>query len=96
MIFLDADDGALQRRFSETRRPHPLVAKSTTVLKSIQEERSQLETIQKLADLCIDTSKLNVHELRRIINGKFQDAKEENKILVNVKQLRIQKWRPLG
>ncbi len=84
LIFLDADDGALQRRFSETRRPHPLVAKSTTVLKSIQEERSQLETIQKLADLCIDTSKLNVHELRRIINGKFQDAKEENKILVNV------------
>jgi UPF0042 nucleotide-binding protein len=83
LIFLDADDKVLQRRFSETRRPHPLGAKST-VLKSIQEERDQLKPIQDLADLCIDTSKLNVHELRRIINGKFQDAKEENKILVYV------------
>lgn len=83
LIFLDADDEVLQRRFSETRRPHPLGAKST-VLKSIQEERAQLKPIQDLADLCIDTSKLNVHELRRIINGKFQDAREENKILVYV------------
>jgi RNase adapter protein RapZ len=83
LIFLDADDEVLQRRFSETRRPHPLGAKST-VLKSIQEERTQLKPIQDLADLCIDTSKLNVHELRRIINGKFQDAREENKILVYV------------
>ena len=83
LIFLDAADEVLQRRFSETRRPHPLGAKST-VLKSIQEERTQLKPIQDLADLCIDTSKLNVHELRRIINGKFQDAKEENKILVYV------------
>jgi RNase adapter protein RapZ len=83
LIFLDADDEVLQRRFSETRRPHPLGAKST-VLNSIQEERTQLKPIQDLADLCIDTSKLNVHELRRIINGKFQDAKEENKILVYV------------
>jgi UPF0042 nucleotide-binding protein len=83
LIFLDADDEVLQRRFSETRRPHPLGAKST-VLKSIEEERARLKPIQDLADLCIDTSKLNVHELRRIINGKFQDAKEENKILVYV------------
>jgi len=83
LIFLDADDKVLQRRFSETRRPHPLGAQST-VLKSIQDERAQLQPIQKLADLCIDTSKLNVHELRRIINGKFQDAREENKILVYV------------
>ncbi|HSU32342.1 MAG TPA: RNase adapter RapZ [Bryobacteraceae bacterium] len=83
LIFLDADDEVLQRRFSETRRPHPLGAKST-VLKSIEEERAKLRPIQDLADLCIDTSKLNVHELRRIINGKFQDAKEENKILVYV------------
>jgi RNase adapter protein RapZ len=83
LVFLDADDEVLQRRFSETRRPHPLGAKST-VLNSIQQERAQLKPIQDLADLCIDTSKLNVHELRRIINGKFQDAKEENKILVYV------------
>lgn len=83
LIFLDADDKVLQRRFSETRRPHPLGAKST-VLTSIQEERAKLKPIQDLADLCIDTSKLNVHELRRIINGKFQDAREENKILVYV------------
>lgn len=83
LLFLDADDGILQRRYSETRRPHPLGAEST-VLGSIKDEREQLAPIRELADLCIDTSKLNVHELRRLINGKFQGAQDAAKIAVHV------------
>jgi len=73
IVFLDADDEILRRRFSETRRPHPLGTEST-VVGSIHAEREQLAPIRSLADLYIDTSKLNVHELRRQITEKFQDA----------------------
>jgi RNase adapter protein RapZ len=83
LLFLDANDEVLQRRFSETRRPHPLGSEST-VLTSIRDERDQLTPIRELADLCIDTSKLNVHELRRLITGQFQDAQDAKKIVVYV------------
>lgn len=83
LLFLDAEDEVLQRRFSETRRPHPLGAAST-VLTSIRDEREQLAPIRALADLYINTSKLNIHELRRLINGKFHGTQESKKILVYV------------
>ncbi len=83
LLFLDAEDEVLQRRFSETRRPHPLGSEST-VLTSIRDERDQLAPIRALADLCIDTSKLNVHELRRLVANKFEDTQEAKKILVYV------------
>ena len=83
IVFLDADDEALQRRFSETRRPHPLGA-SSTVIGSIRDEREQLAPIRALADIYIDTSKLNVHELRRQITEKFQDAGDPANIVVYI------------
>lgn len=83
LVFLDADDAVLQRRFSETRRPHPLGTEST-VLRSISEEREVLTPIRRLAEICIDTSKLNVHELRRLISGKFQESQDASKIVVYV------------
>lgn len=83
LLFLDADDEVLQRRFSETRRPHPLGAEAT-VMSSLHDERRQLEPIRALADLYIDTSKLNVHDLRRLITGKFQDDQHAAKIVVYV------------
>lgn len=83
LIFLDADDEVLQRRYSETRRPHPLGAEST-VMKSLQEERAMLAKISNLADLHVDTSRLNVHELRRLLSGKFGDQHNSPKILVQV------------
>ena len=83
LLFLDADDEVLRRRFSETRRPHPLGAEST-VLSSLKDEREQLKPIRRLADLSIDTSKLNVHELRALISANFQDTQENNKIVVYV------------
>jgi RNase adapter protein RapZ len=83
LLFLDADDEALRRRFSETRRPHPLGA-AATVLSSLKDERAQLKPIRRLADLLIDTTKLNVHELRALISANFQGAHESNKIVVYV------------
>jgi UPF0042 nucleotide-binding protein len=83
LLFLDADDEVLRRRFSETRRPHPFGAEAT-VLSSLKDEREQLKPIRRLADLSIDTSKLNVHELRALISANFQDTQENNKIVVYV------------
>jgi RNase adapter protein RapZ len=83
LLFLDADDEVLRRRFSETRRPHPLGAEAT-VLSKLKDEREQLKPIRRLADLSIDTSKLNVHELRALISANFQNAQENDKIVVYV------------
>jgi RNase adapter protein RapZ len=65
LIFLEATDAALVRRFSETRRPHPL-ALDRPVVDGIREERALLAPIRALADETVDTSDLNVHELREI------------------------------
>ncbi len=70
LLFLDADDEALVRRYSETRRPHPLGG-SRSVLRSVRMERRQLAGIRAVADYVINTSELNVHELRRKIVETF-------------------------
>jgi UPF0042 nucleotide-binding protein len=69
IIFLEASDAALQRRFSETRRPHPLGERS--VLEAIKQERERLAPIRALADLVIDTSDHNVHTLREMLKRRF-------------------------
>jgi UPF0042 nucleotide-binding protein len=66
LMFLEASDAALLRRFSETRRPHPLAA-GRSVDEAIREERRRLVPMRRLADQILDTSALNVHELRRRI-----------------------------
>ena len=70
LVFLDADDSALIRRFSETRRPHPL-GTGQSVAASIRRERERLEPIRALAEPIINTSKFNVHELRETIHSTF-------------------------
>ncbi len=83
LIFLEAADDAIIRRFSETRRPHPL-GTSMSIEKSIAAERRQLAPIRALADLTINTSKFTVHELRDFMNEKFRGDREESKIMVYV------------
>ncbi len=83
LIFLEAADEALMRRFSETRRPHPL-GTGRSIEKSIKAERRQLAPIKALADLTINTSKFTVHELRDFINEKFGSDREESKIMIYV------------
>ena len=83
LLFLEADDQALMRRFSETRRPHPLSG-DQPIAESITRERDMLGPIRALADLCISTSKFNVHDLRDYIKEKFQSAQNEGKILIYI------------
>jgi RNase adapter protein RapZ len=82
VLFLEATDETLVRRFSETRRPHPL-GKSTPVKTSIAAERKRLQPIAALADDIIDTTKFNVHELRAHINERFRREEPAQHILVS-------------
>lgn len=70
LIFLEASDAALIRRYSETRRAHPL-ATNQPVREGIREERQALTAIRRLADLILDTSSLSVHELKEYIQEHF-------------------------
>ena len=82
VIFLEASDAVLVRRYSETRRPHPLGA-NTTVKASLAAERKHLRHIRDLSDLVIDTSKFNVHELRAHITELFHKKENGRNILVS-------------
>lgn len=75
VVFLEATDEALIRRFSETRRPHPL-GRTETVVLSIRAERKRLDPIRNVADILLDTTKFNVHELRAHINAEFERRDE--------------------
>src|SRR5580698_1357714 len=83
LVFLEADDDALIRRFSETRRPHPL-GTDQSVEASIRSERERLAPIRALADPIINTTQFNVHELRETIHGLFHGEKKSTGILVHV------------
>src|SRR5438445_5681822 len=82
VIFLEASEDALIRRFSETRRPHPL-GKSQTVSQAIATEREQLNEIRNASDFIIDTSKFNVHDLRAHALEAFRRNAGENAIAVS-------------
>ena len=82
VVFLDARDEVLVRRYSETRRPHPL-SRSETVARSIVEERQLLDPIKNLADTLIDTSSFNVHELRANILARFSHDDKVKRLLVS-------------
>jgi UPF0042 nucleotide-binding protein len=82
VVFLDAQDAVLVRRFSETRRPHPL-GLSETVSRSIVEERQLLDPIRNVADTLIDTSNFNVHELRAHIQSRFGHKDGTTRLLVS-------------
>jgi UPF0042 nucleotide-binding protein len=82
VVFLESQDAVLVRRYSETRRPHPL-GRSETVWRSIVEERQVLDPIRNVADTLIDTSNFNVHELRADILARFGHEEETRKLLVS-------------
>jgi UPF0042 nucleotide-binding protein len=71
LVYIEAQEDALLRRYSETRRPHPL-GRDHSVRESLQHERALMEPIRKLADVVIDTSQFNVHELRHFVNERFK------------------------
>ncbi len=75
VLFFEANDRVLQRRFSETRRPHP-ADKGKGLLEAIQAEREAMSDVRKRADLIIDTSEHTVHTLRRMLVKRFGASKE--------------------
>jgi UPF0042 nucleotide-binding protein len=83
LVFLEADDETLIRRFSETRRPHPL-GTERSVAKSIRAERQMLAPIRALADHIVNTSKFNVHELREFMAETFRGSRGQGDIMVYV------------
>jgi RNase adapter protein RapZ len=82
LVFIDAGEDALLRRYSETRRPHPF-GKHLSVRESLVHERKLMEPIRRLADVVIDTSKFNVHELRHFITERFKNP-EKRPMLVSL------------
>lgn len=71
VVFLDADDATILRRFSETRRPHPL-AQDRTLAEAVSWERSLLAEVRGKADLVLDTTAMTVHELRSVLAENFR------------------------
>jgi len=73
LVFMEASNEVLKRRFSETRRPHPM-GRDASIAESIRAERQRMAPIRRLADVVIDTSRFNVHELRQFVTDRFQSA----------------------
>jgi UPF0042 nucleotide-binding protein len=83
LIFLEANRSALVRRFSETRRPHPL-APDRSVSEGIDEERKKMLAIRGMADVIVDTSNLTVHELRDAFGRMTRDEGTRADMVVNL------------
>ncbi len=82
VVYLEASNDVLVRRFSETRRPHPL-RRDELVSESIAAERERMDPVRNLADVLLDTSKFNVHELRAHINAQFSRREGEQPLLLS-------------
>jgi len=79
ILFLEAQDEALLRRFSETRRKHPLTAPDIPLVEAVQLERTLLEPLLSHADLKVDTTHTNIHELRSTIRQRLAGALKPSK-----------------
>ena len=84
LLFLDASDEVLMRRYNENRRRHPLAVPGETVEHAIKRERRQLKDARSMADLVIDTSRLRTSALRTRLNTAFSELTEQQLLDVNV------------
>lgn len=85
LVFLEARNDVLVRRFSESRRPHPLApAKGGTILEAVKTERRKLSPIRSLADVILDTSEMTAHQLRRNLRERFADPGERKVPTLNI------------
>ena len=82
VVFLEADTDVLVRRYSETRRPHPL-GRSVSVRSSLTAERRRLQPLRALADVVVDTTQFNVHELRAQLTERFQGGNSDRNLLIS-------------
>jgi UPF0042 nucleotide-binding protein len=83
LVFLEADERTLLRRFSETRRPHPLAGQEPAI-EGIRAEREALGPVRKMADLILDTSRFTVHQLRDYVHERYDVRTEGRRMSVSV------------
>ena len=83
IVFLDADDEAIVRRYEENRRPHPLGL--DTISESISAERELLQELREVADVVVDTSTLNIHELRERLTVQFSEDEMTRPMRVSIR-----------
>ncbi len=83
LVFLEADERTLLRRFSETRRPHPL-AEAGPAIEGIRAEREALGPVRKMADVILDTSRFTVHQLRDYVRERYDVRAEGRRMVVSV------------
>jgi RNase adapter protein RapZ len=83
LIFLESNEATLVRRFSETRRPHPL-APDRSALEGIREERKAMSPIRRMADQVLDTSEMTVHELRHVFTGVASGRSPGTQLVVTI------------
>ena len=94
IVFLEADDDVLLRRYSETRRPHPLP--DQTVVAAIRQEHDLLAQIRELADIVIDTTELTVHTLRDVIKERFAERSSAHELNVSISSFGFRHGLPRG
>ena len=94
LVFFDAADSVLVRRFSETRRVHPL-ARDTSVLEGVVAERERLFPLRARADDVVDTSEFTVHDLRKRIYEQFEDPVEDDQFVLSLVSFGFKKGLPL-
>jgi UPF0042 nucleotide-binding protein len=96
VIFLDASDDVLARRYSESRRPHPMAASGATVAESIRAERLALAEMRERANRLIDTTTLTVHELREVVTAAVLGAGSGSRMSVSIVSFGYKYGLPVG
>jgi UPF0042 nucleotide-binding protein len=84
VLFFEASDEVLSRRFGETRRPHPMATETQGLSESIAQERRALQHIRQAADCIVDTTAFSVHELKAYILDNFLDADRRSSLLLTL------------
>ncbi|HEY2105397.1 MAG TPA: RNase adapter RapZ [Candidatus Binataceae bacterium] len=96
VIFLDASDEVLMRRYSETRRPHPMAGGGLSVAQAIRSERQSLAELRDRADRVIDTSALSVHELRELITAAVLGSSRGAPMVIDLVSFGYKYGMPIG
>ncbi len=96
VIFLDASDEILMRRYSETRRPHPMAGGGLSVAQAIRHERQSLAELRDRADRVIDTSALSVHELRELITAAVLGSSRGAPMVIELVSFGYKYGMPIG
>jgi UPF0042 nucleotide-binding protein len=96
ILFLDASDDVLARRYSESRRPHPLALSGASVADSIRRERLALAEMRERATRIVDTTNLTVHELREVITAAVMGADSGSRMTVAIVSFGYKYGHPVG